>query len=235
MATNTKAVTIYEGRFAVAESAGGIAGVLAEALAPGEQLSLSTFPTIKIPAGGGLAWTLPDGDPAKEIECVIVHRQPVRAYWAQAFSGEGNPPECASLDNLVGIGTPGGQCDRCPLNEWESKGDGGSGKACRQITRLFVLLPDSQLPILMPIPPSSYKATQSYVLGLAGTGQSYYSVASAISLVQSKNRGGITYSQVAFRRIAPLGPEVTARIAAYRTSILPFLTAAPVSDGEGEA
>ena len=228
MPSKQKALTVYEGQqFAVVEHGGDVAQVLAEALAPGEQLSLSAFPTIKIPAGGGLAWTLPDGEPTKEIQCVILHRQPVRAYWREVFSGEGNPPDCASLDNLTGHGDPGGECSTCPLNEWGSGKD--NSKACRQITRLFVLLPESQLPILLPLPPSSYKASQHYTLGLAGMGRRYYGVVSAISLVKDRSQGGITYSKAAFRSVAPLDATAAAGIAAFRERMLPYLTAAPIT------
>ena len=231
MTSKHQEVTIYKGQqFAVAEHGGDVAAVLADVLAPGEQLSLSSFPAIKIPAGGGLAWTLPDGEPAKEIQCVILHRQPVRAFWREAFSGEGNPPDCTSIDNLIGQGDPGGECATCPLNEWGSGSE--SGKACRQITRLFVLLPESQLPILLPLPPSSYKAAQSYALNMAGMGRRYYGVVSAISLLQDKSRGGITYSKAAFRTVAPLDATAAAGIAAYRERMLPYLTAAPITQAE---
>lgn len=141
MTSKHQEVTIYKGQqFAVAEHGGDVAAVLADVLAPGEQLSLSSFPAIKIPAGGGLAWTLPDGEPAKEIQCVILHRQPVRAFWREAFSGEGNPPDCTSIDNLIGQGDPGGECATCPLNEWGSGSRIGSCDSGRSTNSRVICL-----------------------------------------------------------------------------------------------
>src|SRR5262245_43918980 len=52
-----------------------------------------------------------------------------RKYWSQPLAGENSrqPPDCASLDGVVGIGTPGGECLHCPLNQFGSE---GKGKAC---------------------------------------------------------------------------------------------------------
>ena len=238
MTSKQNAVTVYEGpQFAVCEGGGG-ADVLEDALAPGEQISLSSFPTIKIPTGGGLAWTLPDGEPAKEIQCVILHRQPVRGYWPGKYTGEGTPPACASIDNLIGVGDPGGDCSTCAFNVWGSKlddeGNPTAAKACKQITRLFVLLPESQLPILLPLPPSSYQASQSYAMYVRGMGRPPYGVVTAIRLVQDKSRGGITYSKAAFRTVAPLDAEQAAGIAAYRNLMFPYLSDAPISEAEAE-
>ena len=70
-----------------------------------------TFERIKIPSGGGLAFELPgedDDEPdlVKEIEGVIVFHHPVNAYWAEAYTGQNNPPDCASTDGRYGKGEP---------------------------------------------------------------------------------------------------------------------------------
>lgn len=227
--TTQKALTTSTS-FAIIEAPEDMGSLLGEALAPGETLSLSAFPTIKIPAGGGTVWTLPDGEAAKTITCIILARQPVRAYWRSVFSGEGNPPDCSSSDNVIGHGDPGGECASCPLNEWGSGKD--DAKACRQITRLFVLLPESQLPVLIPLPPSSYKAAQSYVLGLAGRGKRFYGVVTEIGLAQEKSKGGITYSRATFQVKETLSEAAASAIAGYREMLLPALVSAPISEAE---
>ena len=231
----SQAVTIYDGRpFAAATADSSTMDVIAEALAPGEKLGFSDFPKIQMPGAGGLVWSLPNGEVTKEFEAIILHRQPVRAYWSGAYEDSSNePPDCSSLDSIQGVGTPGGACNVCPLSAYgTSMGKGetaGRGQACRQITRLFLLLPDSLLPVLLALPPSSYQRAMQYVVRLASTEHRYSSVVTAISLEESKNATGLTYSRAALRLVAPLDPEQAARIAAYRGEILPFLTGGEVN------
>ena len=239
--TKNQAVTIYDGRpFAAATADSSTMDMIAEALAPGEKLGFSDFPKIQMPGAGGLVWSLPNGEVTKEFEAIILHRQPVRAYWSGAYEDSSNePPDCSSLDSIRGVGTPGGECSVCPLAQYGTslaKGKNaagieaaGRGQACRQITRLFLLLPDSLLPVLLSLPPSSYQRASQYVVHLAATGHRYSSVVTAISLEERKNATGLTFSRVALRRVAPLDPEQEARIAAYRSEILPFLTGGEVN------
>lgn len=209
-----------------------VAAILAESLNPGEQLDVFALPTIKLPAGGGLAWTLPDGEIAKELSGVIIDRHVVRAYWDVSFdeSGGGGPPDCSSLDNLTGQGDPGGDCVKCPFNEWGSGKD--NAKACRQITRLYLLRDGDLLPTLVPLPPSSFQASQKYVVSLAAGGKSYYGLRTRIGLAQTKSGGGITYSLPVFAQGASLEPAEQAAVAHYRRSIMPVLRATPVTSGE---
>ena len=61
-----------------------------------------TFDRVKIPSGGGLAFEIPldddEVDTVKEIVGVIVDHHRVNAYWPAAFSGQGQPPACSSMD-----------------------------------------------------------------------------------------------------------------------------------------
>src|ERR1039458_2016894 len=68
---------------------------------------------IKIPAGGGTAWTIQglDGEEmVKELSGIILAWRDTRAYWSVPMEeSDGNmPPDCFSLDARTGEGEPGG-------------------------------------------------------------------------------------------------------------------------------
>ena len=160
--TQSKALKIIDtNTYAVLQPGNDALTILEDTLAPGEQLDVFSLPCIKAPAGGGGTWELPNGESAKEIQAIVLHRQVVRAYWGASFeeSGGGSPPDCSSMDAIIGEGDPGGVCRFCPNNAWGSGKD--NGKACRQITRLFLLFPDSILPVLLSLPPSSFKVVMA--------------------------------------------------------------------------
>ena len=201
------------------------AQVLSETLAEGESVSYEDLARIKTPAGGGKAWEMPSGDVSKTYEGVLLLRQPVRAYWPTSIdaTGGGDPPDCSSLDSITGVGRPGGDCATCPMNAWGSAGEGRRGKACRQITRMFFLLPDSLLPVLYPAPPSAYALAKSYVLRLAAQGVPYHQVVTQVGLESAQNQDGVGYSRPIFTSLGPVGAGEAERLAEYRAGILPVL------------
>ena len=88
---------------------------------------------IKIPSGGVTVFEIPsmDSDEAesvKEFSGVILHQHALNMYYNSKYTGGSNPPDCGSYDGVTGIGEPGGNCKKCPLNQYGS-GDNG-GKAC---------------------------------------------------------------------------------------------------------
>jgi hypothetical protein len=246
----TKALSIIEPSAYAIVKADNIGELLGDMLAPGEQLGAGDLPRIKVPGAGGQAWELPDGEPTKELQGIIIHRAVVRAFWTENFAahGGGNPPDCSSSDGIRGEGlygvmdgiesnsNPGGLCKGCPMNVYGTAvGDDGKpseAKACREITRLFLMLPDSVLPVVVSLPPSSFKIAKQYAVNLGAMGTPLYAAVTGISLVQMKSGGNITYSQAAFRKVGDVPVEAVQRLRAYRESILPMLTGLRV-DAEG--
>ena len=202
------------------------AQVLSESLREGESLGFGDLARIKTPSGGGRAWELPSGDVGKTFEGVLLLRQPVRAYWPTSIddTGGGEPPACSSLDSVTGVGDPGGSCASCPMNAWGSAGDGRRGKACRQITRLFFLLPDSLLPVLYPAPPSAFQLAKAYVVRLAAQGVPYHRVITRVSLDAATNQDGVAYSRPVLESMGPIPEKEVPAIAEYREGILPVLS-----------
>jgi hypothetical protein len=201
------------------------AQILSETLAEGENLGYEDLARIKTPAGGGKAWEMPSGDVSKTYEGVLLLRKPVRAYWPTSIdaTGGGDPPGCSSLDSITGVGSPGGNCETCPMNAWGSAGEGRRGKACRQITRLFFLLPNSLLPVLYPAPPSAFGLARTYVLRQAAEGNPYYQVVTRVGLESVQNQDGVAYSRPTLTSLGPVGAGEAERLAEYRAGILPML------------
>lgn len=185
-----------------------------------QALSPFDLERVTIPLGGNTTWTLStlDGDvDQKEIVGVIVAVQSARAFWRVEFSesGGGTPPDCSSDDGKIGNGDPGGSCLSCPYNEFGSKTQGKRGKACKEIKRVFLLLPERNLPTVINLPPGSLKEFNKYLLRLADAGLAYYKVATSFTLIQDKNADGIKFSKAMASRAANLTKELAEGAKAY--------------------
>lgn len=198
------------------------------------------LPRIRIPSGGGMAWTVPtlEGpEPAKEISGVIIHWQTMRGYWKVPFdqAGGGAPPDCASNDGEIGVGEPGvdwaqgeahagGTCSTCPLNQFGSGKD--KAKACKEVRMLFLLREGDILPVAVPLAPMSIKPCKDYFMGLASEKRRpYHTVETVLQLEQAVSGGNIKYSKAKFGFGRLLTPEETAYVSEYRLNFTPILEA----------
>jgi len=194
-------------------------------------LAATDLERIKIPAGGGTAWTIQglDGEEMlKELSGIIIAWRDTRAYWSVPMEeSDGNmPPDCYSLDARAGEGDPGGNCHKCPNAEFGS-GSKGEGQACKLVRQLFLVREDNLLPEIVHLPPSSLKPARQYFLRLASKGVPCYSVITKIGLEKTKNAQGIVYAKAALTSGGRLTPEHTKRAKDYAAMIDPFLKAAP--------
>jgi hypothetical protein len=195
------------------------------------------FERVKIPAGGGLAFETTDENgqpkPVPEITGVILHKHPVNCYWPDKFTGEHNPPACVALDGLWGVGNPGGDCSKCPFNQWESDGEGGRGKACKNLHRVYVLPENDILPYLFTMPPTSLVNLRDYMRFLTSKAKKpFYMVATAIRLVKAQSGAGITYSRATFTKVGDVPPEKLAGLKAYIEALLPLMKTVKVEDAD---
>lgn len=226
--------------------------IVKEALGAGESLSVDLLKRAKWPAAGAQHFSWVDGSqPVPFIEGVMILRHPVRVFWQKPFTetGGGTPPDCFSMDNTLGHGDRGlpgddtegdgavHECATCPFADWgtavNEKGEPAAGKACRQVTRTFILQEGHVLPTLVPVPPSSYKKALVHTVGLSAENKSYYrDVVTRISTEPTKSRGGIAYAIAKFEVVRETTPEERAAIQSYRDGILPFLNNLSVVDVE---
>ena len=219
--TEAAALAVIE-NFELPAVSGNMGAAMAEEM---EGLQLS-FPRVKIPSGGGLAFEVPGDDPEnpdteKEIIGVIVDHHPVNAYWADKYAGGNNPPDCSSMDGKVGMDQDGNRkpCDTCPMNQWGSDQE-GRGKACKNMHRVYILREGEMLPLLLTLPPTSLKNLSDYLgLRVITKGLRSYGVITKVSLKKAQNANGINYSQAVFSLAGKLSPEQTKAMAEYSQGI----------------
>ena len=117
-----------------------------------------TFDRVTIPSAGGTTFELPgempgETDAVKEFTGVILYHHPLFSFYHERFTGGNNAPDCGSYDGVTGIGTPGGDCASCPLNQFGSGENGG--KACKNKRRIYILREGELIPLLLTLPTGS--------------------------------------------------------------------------------
>jgi hypothetical protein len=198
----------------------------------GGSLSRFDFDTVKMPAGGGLQWTVPTltgEDQEDELTGIIVYWKEARAYWEQSFddSGGGTPPDCSSDDMFKGTGlfgadspsNPSGRCDSCAMSQWGSSEKSENGQACKQVRVLFMVRPDDMLPMAVVMPPTSIKPIKKYMLRLASKSVPYYGAVTSLGLERVKSNNGITYSKVVPTLVERVDPDMLDGLRNYSNSI----------------
>ena len=170
-------------------------------------MSATDFERIKIPAGGGAAWTLSDinGEViVKELRGVILTWHEGRTYWKLPMeqSNKNMPPDCYSPDAKRGIGSPGGDCLNCPFAQFGSDPKSG-GQACKPVRLVFLLREENLLPDIVSLPVSSIKSARQYFKRLAAKGLPLYSLVSKIGLEKAQNAQGIVYSRAKRHNLPP--------------------------------
>lgn len=159
------------------------------------------FERIKIPSAGSTVFEVPGENPnepdaVKEFSAVILYHHPLFAYYKDKYTGGSNPPDCGSFDGVIGEGDPGGNCAKCPYNQFGS-GENGS-KACKNRRRIYVLREGEIFPLLLSLPTGSLKEFSRYIKRLLSKGKKSNSVVTRFSLKKAVNSGGIAYSQAQF-------------------------------------
>lgn len=177
-----------------------------------EAMSVFDLERIQIPTAGGLAFPMPGGETVKSFLAVVAFWTDCRSYWSGAFSG-GEPPQCSSLDGKTGRGDPGGDCGLCPMAQWGS--DGGKGQACKAMRRLFLMRPDSLLPQVLTLPPTSIRPCKRYMIHLLGMNHPYWGVVTEFTLERKTNPAGIAYSVIQMAVASELDAEKIAKARAY--------------------
>lgn len=171
----------------------------------------SRFDRIKIPAGGGLNFEIPNlensDDPTfiKEFSAVILYHHPLFTYYENKYNGSSNPPDCCSFDGINGTGTPGGKCRLCKLNAFGS-GENGS-KACKNKHRLYLLRENEIFPVVLVLPASSIQEFSKYIKRLLSLGKKSDSVVTKLSLKKALNKTGIAFSKVNFSVVRDLNQQ----------------------------
>lgn len=174
---------------------------------------------IKIPSGGGKAYEVEGDDPddpdiEKEIEAVIIFTHRMNSYWegefgATAEDGSPNIPKCSSMDGKTGVDLDTGEvktCENCPLNQYA---DDGSGKPCKNIRRLYLLISGKPGVYLLSVPPTSIKDVNKQLAKIMGIQKiPYTKMVVRLKLETAANRSGIKYSKVVIEKAGILPKEI---------------------------
>jgi len=160
-----------------------------------------TFDRIKIPSGGGTVYEVPgedsdESDTVKEFSAVILHHHPVFSYYKEKYTGGSNPPDCGSMEGISGVGNPGGNCTRCPLNQFGSAEN--NGKACKNRRRIYLLREGEVFPLILSLPTGSIKEFTKYIQRLVSKSKKSYGVVTKFALKKASSNSGIAFSQATF-------------------------------------
>lgn len=161
---------------------------------------------IKIPSGGGKAFEVESDDPTdpdvmKEIKAVIVFTHRANAYWERKYGegedGTSEAPACSSMDGKIGVRFETGEmcnCDTCRYNEY---GEDGSGKPCKNIRRIYMLIDGLPGIYLLSVPPTSIKDVNRQLARIMGHNKIPYTrMVMKFKLDIATNKAGIKYSKV---------------------------------------
>jgi hypothetical protein len=172
------------------------------------------FPKVTFPTGGGLNWTLPNGDGARMIEGVIIWQNAARAFYI-SDQVSNKPPDCSSINGQTpqgGFGPvqdikgqwvfdpkrPGAKnCADCPLSKYGTDRH-GRGQACKQRLNVFIWQPGTKIPIFVPMPPTSIRPLSKFIVGLVAMKPRRSLTTNTVILGLEKKQGeGASYAIVA--------------------------------------
>lgn len=198
-----------------------------------ESIENFRVPRIKMTDAG---FSVVEGEPVlKELDCVILHTKKTNVYYAKPFkSGQIEPPDCFSLDAITpdkSISKPQHlTCSGCPKAEFGTNAF-GSGKACRNLKPVFVLLADEAIiPHQLTVTPTSLKAANNYLVDLASAMIPYRSVKTKISSFKKDPQD--KYVALKFSKISKLTPERQLEIKALKDYWLPIMENQVVDQSE---
>lgn len=206
----------------------------------GDQLTEFDIPRIKVPGAGATMWQIPvlDGfESAEYVEGVILKWVNRRAYWSGKFKGGNEPPQCTSQDAVTGVGNPGGACNLCPFAAFGSSENEESpnAQACKHVKLFFVLLPQSLLPNVLVVPPTSLKNSRHYMFQLSAQGIPHTGLVTRFKLTPNRSNSGYDYSQVTMLPGERLSPEARDKIREYATELMPSFEGVTITQEDIEA
>ena len=201
-----------------------------------QPLSYELFDIVKSPSGGSTVFSVPglSGDEAeKELTGIILDYTTPRAYWDTPDPVEGTPPVCLSRNSI--ISQDGKACAHCPYNDFGSKDGDSNAKACKESALLFLLRPNSIIPLLVRVPVTSKGRFLKYATRLLSTLTPISSVVTKITLEKATSRGGKPYALFHFEAVSALSPEEAAQARVYAQQFMEIVNAAEMVPELAEA
>lgn len=248
MAATSTALATYDPKehgsyLALTKQTSEIADIVSQNLG-GQDVAEFDLRRVGMPAGGAVQWQVPGlgGIKAEEtLDGILVFTKQTRSYWAEEQK-TGERPRCSSIDGLVGVGDPGGDCKTCPYAKFGSKApkpgqnaEDVRAQACTARTVWFMLRQDSFLPIVVSLSPASLKAAKQYMLDLSGAGLMFNEVITSIRLEADLNPDGERYARGIPTMAATLDPETAEKAKSYAAILRPILEQAAAAIASEQA
>lgn len=201
-----------------------------------QPLSLDLFDVVKSPSGGSTVFSVPglNGDePETELTGIILDYTTPRAYWHTPEPVEGTPPDCMSVNSI--ISADGKSCAHCPYNDFGSKDGESNAKACKESVLLFLLRPNTILPLLVRVPVTSKNRFLKYTTRLAGALTPINGVVTRITLERATSKGGKPFALFKFEVGSTLDVDTTMQAKAYAQQFMEIVNAADLTPELDEA
>ena len=201
-----------------------------------QPLTLDLFDIVKSPSGGATVFEVPglSGNEAeKELTGIVLDYTTPRAYWDTPDPVEGTPPVCMSQNSI--ISHDGKSCAMCPYNDFGSKDGESSAKACKESVLLFLLRPNSIIPLLVRVPVTSKPRFLKYSTRLLSTLTPISSVVTKITLEKATSKQGKPYALFNFQTAGILSPEEVAQARTFGQQFMEIVNAAQMMPELAEA
>ena len=201
-----------------------------------QPLTLDLFDVVKSPSGGATVFSVPGlaGDEAeKELTGIILDYTTPRAYWDTPDPVEGTPPVCMSQNSIISY--DGKACAHCPYNDFGSRDGDSNAKACKESVLLFLLRPNSIVPLLIRIPVTSKGRFLKYSTRLLSTLTPISSVVTKITLERATSKAGKPYALFNFEAVSSLSPEEAAHAKTYAQQFMDIVSSAQMAPELAEA
>ena len=192
-----------------------------------QPLALDFFDVVKSPSGGSTVFSVPglNGDePETELTGIILDYTTPRAYWHTPEPVEGTPPDCMSVNSI--ISADGKSCAHCPYNDFGSKDGESNAKACKESVLLFLMRPNTILPLLVRVPVTSKNRFLKYTTRLAGALTPINGVVTRITLERATSRGGKPFALFKFEVGSTLDMDTTMQAKTYAQQFKEIVNAA---------
>ncbi len=201
-----------------------------------QPLTLDLFDIVKSPSGGATVFEVPglSGNEAeKELTGIVLDYTTPRAYWDTTDPVEGTPPVCMSQNSI--ISHDGKSCAMCPYNDFGSKDGESSAKACKESVLLFLLRPNSIIPLLVRVPVTSKPRFLKYSTRLLSTLTPVSSVVTKITLEKATSKQGKPYALFNFQTAGILSPEEAAQARTFGQQFMEIVNSAQMMPELAEA
>ena len=133
------------------------------------------------------------------------------------------------------ISHDGKACAHCPYNDFGSKDGDSNAKACKESVLLFLLRPNSIIPLLVRVPVTSKPRFLKYSTRLLSTLTPISSVVTRITLEKATSKGGKPYALFNFEAVTALSQEEAAQAKAFGRQFMEIVNAAQLVPELAEA